>query len=109
MKNRAASGISEPNKLSNINASGILAEATGRSLPEIGTTTFRPFYTPVSFGALTGAFRGTHYQPVRRTPLHAWCEEMEAVFAGKKDAQTALNDAVKRGDEILRKFESANK
>jgi len=36
-------------------------------------------------------------------------EEMEAVFAGKKDAQTALNDAVKRGDEILRKFESANK
>jgi len=36
-------------------------------------------------------------------------EEMEAVFAGKKDAQTALNDAVKRGNEILRKFEAANK
>ncbi len=36
-------------------------------------------------------------------------EEMEAVFAGKKDAKTALNDAVKRGNEILRKFEAANK
>ncbi len=36
-------------------------------------------------------------------------EELEAVFAGKKDAQTALDDAVKRGNEILRKFEAANK
>jgi sn-glycerol 3-phosphate transport system substrate-binding protein len=36
-------------------------------------------------------------------------EEMEAVFAGKKDAKTALDDAVKRGNEILRKFEAANK
>jgi sn-glycerol 3-phosphate transport system substrate-binding protein len=36
-------------------------------------------------------------------------EEMEAVFAGKKDAKTAMNDAVKRGNDILRKFEAANK
>jgi len=36
-------------------------------------------------------------------------EEMESVFAGKKDAKTALNDAVKRGNEILRKFQAANK
>jgi len=36
-------------------------------------------------------------------------EEMESVFAGKKDAKTAMNDAVKRGNEILRKFEAANK
>jgi sn-glycerol 3-phosphate transport system substrate-binding protein len=36
-------------------------------------------------------------------------EEMESVFAGKKDAQTALNDAVKRGNVILRKFEATNK
>jgi sn-glycerol 3-phosphate transport system substrate-binding protein len=34
-------------------------------------------------------------------------EELEAVFAGRKDAKTALDDAVKRGDEILRKFEAA--
>jgi sn-glycerol 3-phosphate transport system substrate-binding protein len=36
-------------------------------------------------------------------------EEMEAVFAGKKDAKTALDDAVRRGNEILRKFEAANR
>ena len=36
-------------------------------------------------------------------------EEMESVFAGKKDAKTALDQAVKRGNEILRKFEAANK
>ena len=36
-------------------------------------------------------------------------EEMESVFAGKKDAKTALNDAVKRGNDILRKFQAANK
>ncbi len=36
-------------------------------------------------------------------------EEMEAVFAGSKDAKTAMNDAVKRGNDILRKFEAANK
>jgi sn-glycerol 3-phosphate transport system substrate-binding protein len=36
-------------------------------------------------------------------------EEMEGVFAGKKDAKTALDEAVKRGDEVLRKFEAANK
>ena len=36
-------------------------------------------------------------------------EEMEAVFSGQKDAKTAMNDAVRRGNEILRKFEAANK
>ncbi|MBS0338472.1 MAG: sn-glycerol-3-phosphate ABC transporter substrate-binding protein UgpB [Proteobacteria bacterium] len=36
-------------------------------------------------------------------------EEMEAIFAGKKDAKAGLDEAVKRGNEILRKFEAANK
>lgn len=36
-------------------------------------------------------------------------EELEAVFSGKKDAKTALDDAVRRGNEILRRFEAANK
>ena len=46
-------------KLGNINAIAILAEATGRTMDEVGTTTFRPFYTPVSFGAFTGPFFST--------------------------------------------------
>ena len=36
-------------------------------------------------------------------------EELEAVFAGKKEAKAALDDAVRRGNEILRQFEAANK
>ena len=36
-------------------------------------------------------------------------EEMEAVFAGRKDPKAAMDDAVRRGNEILRRFEAANK
>lgn len=67
-------------KLSNINAIGILAEARGVSPGEVGTTTFRPFYTPVSFGALTGASRGKHFQPARKSPLHDWAKKNGATF-----------------------------
>ncbi|WP_311032186.1 sarcosine oxidase subunit alpha family protein [Mesorhizobium koreense] len=67
-------------KLSNLNAIGIVAEAQGKSPAEIGTTTFRPFYTPVSFGAIVGANREKHFQPVRKSPLHGWAEANGAVF-----------------------------
>ena len=67
-------------KLSNINAIGILAEARGISPAEVGTTTFRPFYTPVSFGALTGASRAKHFQPARKSPLHEWARKNGAIF-----------------------------
>jgi sarcosine oxidase subunit alpha len=67
-------------KLSNINAIGILAEARGVSPAEVGTTTFRPFYTPVSFGALTGTSRAKHFQPARKSPLHAWAKKNGAIF-----------------------------
>jgi sarcosine oxidase subunit alpha len=67
-------------RLSNINGVGVLAEATGRTIADLGTTTFRPYFTPVSFGAIAGAFREKHFQPVRKTPLHEWAEEQGAVF-----------------------------
>ncbi|KAA3501880.1 sarcosine oxidase subunit alpha [Rhizobium rhizogenes] len=67
-------------KLSNVNAIGLLAEARGVSPADVGTTTFRPFYTPVSFGALTGACHGHHFQPVRKSPLHGWAEKNGAIF-----------------------------
>ena len=67
-------------KLGNVNAIAILAEASGKSIAEMGTTTFRPFYTPVSFGAFAGPFSGHHFQPVRKTPVHDWCAEQGAVF-----------------------------
>ncbi|EJZ19362.1 sarcosine oxidase subunit alpha family protein (plasmid) [Rhizobium sp. Pop5] len=80
-KRYTTSGMAtDQGKLSNINAIGILAEARGVSPAEVGTTTFRPFYTPVSFGALTGASRGKHFQPARKSPLHGWAQKNGAVF-----------------------------
>ena len=80
-KRYTTSGMAtDQGKLSNINAIGILAETRGVSPAEVGTTTFRPFYTPVSFGALTGASRGKHFQPARKSPLHGWAEKNGAVF-----------------------------
>ncbi len=67
-------------KLSNINGVALLASATGKSIAEIGTTTYRPFYSPVSFGVIAGPFSGHHFQPVRQTPLHDWASENGAVF-----------------------------
>ena len=67
-------------KLGNVNAIAIIAEAKRSSIERVGTTTFRPFYTPVAFGALAGPFTGHHFQPVRKTPLHEWAAERGAVF-----------------------------
>jgi heterotetrameric sarcosine oxidase alpha subunit len=80
-KRYTTSGMAtDQGKLSNINAIGILAEARGVSPAEVGTTTFRPFYTPVSFGALTGTSRGKHFQPARKSPLHNWARKNGATF-----------------------------
>ncbi|KAF0676702.1 sarcosine oxidase subunit alpha family protein [Profundibacterium mesophilum] len=59
-------------KLSNINGLAILAQARGAAIPDVGTTTFRPPYTPISMGAVAGEARGALFQPVRRTPMHDW-------------------------------------
>jgi methylglutamate dehydrogenase subunit C len=67
-------------KLGNVNAVAILAEAEGKAIEKVGTTTFRPFYTPVCFGVLAGPFTGKHFQPIRKSPLHEWATEFGATF-----------------------------
>lgn len=67
-------------KTSNLNALGVLASVTGRELSELGHTTFRPPYTPVSFGALAGRERGRLFDPERRTPMHEWHRAAGAVL-----------------------------
>lgn len=67
-------------KTSNINGLGILAEATGKDIPAIGTTTFRPPYTPISFGVITGPHRKELFVPVRRTAIFQWHAEHGADF-----------------------------
>ena len=67
-------------KTANVNGLAILAAALGKSVPESGTTTYRPPYTPVTFGALAGRDRGALMDPVRRTAMHGWHEAEGAVF-----------------------------
>ncbi len=59
-------------KMGNVLGIAVMAAASGRSISEVGTTTFRPPYTPVSLGALRGRSRGAHFRPTRRTPMHDW-------------------------------------
>jgi sarcosine oxidase subunit alpha len=67
-------------KTSNVNGLGILAEATGLSIPEIGYTTFRPPYTPITFGTVAGPNRGSLFLPVRQTAIFDWHVEHGADF-----------------------------
>ena len=67
-------------KTSNMAALGLVADALERPVPEVGTTTFRPPYTPVTFGAFAGASRGKLLDPVRTTPMHGWAVAHGALF-----------------------------
>jgi sarcosine oxidase subunit alpha len=67
-------------KLANMNALGIAAAALKKPIPEVGLTTFRPPYTPVTFGAFAGPARGDQFDPIRRTPIHEWAAENGAAF-----------------------------
>ena len=67
-------------KLGNINGMAILAECLGKSIPDVGTTTFRPAYTPVTFGALAGDSVGALFEPVRTTAINEWHEAAAAPF-----------------------------
>ncbi len=67
-------------KTSNMNAIGIASEALSKSAPQIGTTTFRMPYTPVTFGALVGPNRGPLFDPTRKTPMYAWALKQGAAF-----------------------------
>ncbi|WP_324731177.1 sarcosine oxidase subunit alpha [Pseudomonas paeninsulae] len=59
-------------KLGNINGLAIAARSLGISIPQMGTTMFRPNYTPVTFGAVAGRNCGALFDPVRYTALHSW-------------------------------------
>lgn len=67
-------------KTSNISGLAILAEEAGKTIPEVGTTIFRPPYTPVPMGALGGRARGKDFRPYRLTPSHKWAEANGATF-----------------------------
>ncbi len=67
-------------KTSNLNALGFVARRLDKAIAEVGLTTFRMPYTPVTFGSLAGFARGDLFDPVRTTPIHEWAAAHGAVF-----------------------------
>jgi sarcosine oxidase, subunit alpha len=67
-------------KTSNLNAMAIVAQKLDVPIPQVGLTTFRMPYTPVTFGSFAGISRGDLFDPVRTTPTHAWAAAKGAVF-----------------------------
>ncbi len=67
-------------KMGNVNAIGIVAEEFGKPLPQVGVTTFRPPYTPVTFGVFGGRDVDDLLDPLRSTPMHAWHARNGALF-----------------------------
>ena len=67
-------------KLSNINTLVIAAEALNATPPEVGLTTFRPPYTPTTFGTFANLRQGQNFEVVRRTAIDPWAEANGAVF-----------------------------
>lgn len=59
-------------KLGNVNGVAILAAALGKDIAEVGTTMYRPSYTPATFGAIAGRDVGEFFDPERHTPMHSW-------------------------------------
>jgi sarcosine oxidase subunit alpha len=67
-------------RTSNLNALAAAGEALGVGPSVAGTTTFRPPYTPTTFGTWVGYGRGRLFDPERRTPMDGWAEANGAVF-----------------------------
>ena len=79
MKRYTTQGMAtDQGKNSNVAALALLADATGRGIPETGTTTFRPPYSPIAIAAMGGEARGTGFAPERFTTSHAIAKEMAA-------------------------------
>lgn len=67
-------------KTSNLNGLQQVSNIQKKIVPEVGHTTFRPPYTPVTIGTLVGREVGNHFQPTRKTPTHKWHDENNAVY-----------------------------
>ncbi|MDC1383567.1 sarcosine oxidase subunit alpha family protein [Candidatus Puniceispirillum sp.] len=67
-------------KIANIPGLAILADISGKTIAETGTTIFRPPYTPVPIAAFAGRSRGKNFRPIRHTPSHKWAVKQGAKF-----------------------------
>ena len=92
-------------KTSNLNGLQLVSNIENKIVPEVGHTTFRPPYTPITIGAIVGREVSKHYRPTRKSPMHLWHEKNNAVFV---DAGLWLRPRYyKQGDENL--FDAAKR
>jgi len=99
-------------KTSNLNGLQLVSNIENKIVPEVGHTTFRPPYTPVTIGTIVGREVGKHYRPTRKSPMHSWHEKNNAVFVDAglwlrpryyKQGNETLQDAAKREAANVRK------
>ncbi len=98
-------------KLGNMHALGIISETAGSKMGELGTTTFRPPYTPLTFGTIVGRNVGEYFDVFRKTPIHQWHVQNKAAFENvgqwkrawfyPKDNEN-MHDAVQRESKAAR-------
>ena len=98
-------------KLGNMHALGIISETAGSKMGELGTTTFRPPYTPLTFGTIVGRNVGEYFDAFRKTPIHDWHLENKAEFENVGQWKRAwyyprdgenMHDAVQRESKAAR-------
>ena len=81
MKRYTTAGMAvDQGKTSNLGVLSLLVQLTGRSPGEVGTTTARPQFMPVTMGAIAGNRRGDFYRPAKRLAAHDWHAGEGAVF-----------------------------
>ena len=98
-------------RTSNLNGLQLVSNIENKIVPEVGHTTFRPPFTPITIGTIVGREVGMEYMPTRKTPMHEWHEKNNAVFvdAGAwkrpryyKQGNETLFDASKREAKNVR-------
>ncbi|MGB3830680.1 MAG: glycine cleavage T C-terminal barrel domain-containing protein, partial [Mesorhizobium sp.] len=107
-------------KTSNLNGLALLAGITGRRIPEVGTTTYRPPFTPVPFPSLAGSRSGSLLAPVRRLPLESRHRADAAVFqeyggwlrpahygGAGADARAAIQEEARRARQAVALFDGS--
>jgi len=67
-------------RTSNLNGLQLVANVEKKIVPQVGHTTFRPPFTPITIGTIVGREIGMEFMPTRKTPMHNWHEKNNAVF-----------------------------
>ena len=67
-------------RTSNLNGLQLVANVEKKIVPQVGHTTFRPPFTPITIGAIVGREVDMEYMPTRKTPMHSWHEKNNAIF-----------------------------